>query len=143
MNAKKRKRKPLKHRDPEVNRHHLSSGDYIFIKKDNAMSNKLEQRALDQINQIDEGIFSGFLEKLISGRLKKQLKILEKDPQLNAAFERFNKSAEDLERDVAVYAKLVQDMDGKDLKDNDMYSDKKILNTYEKLRLRRNGDITW
>jgi len=70
------------------------------------MSNKLEQRALEQINKIDEGIFSGFLEKLISGRLKKQLKVLEKDPQLKASFERFEKSVEDLQHDVEVFTKI-------------------------------------
>jgi len=106
MNDVKQKKRRLNQHDPTVNHHHLSSGDYIFIKKDNAMSNKLEQRALEQINKIDEGIFSGFLEKLISGRLKKQLKVLEKDPQLKASFERFEKSVEDLQHDVEVFTKI-------------------------------------
>ena len=64
MNDVKQKKRRLNQHDPTVNHHHLSSGDYIFIKKDNAMSNKLEQRALDQINQIDEELTNTFDEKL-------------------------------------------------------------------------------
>lgn len=97
------------------------------------MSNKLEQRALNQINQIDEGIFKGFLEKLISGRLKKQLKALEKDPQLKASFERFEKSVQDLEHDVETFSKIAAEADKND--DKGDYSSARRIKLYKSLGL--------
>ena len=46
------------------------------------MANKFEQ---DQLNQLTEGrgVFSAFWKKLTSSRLKKQLKKMEKDPQMD------------------------------------------------------------
>ena len=43
-----------------------------------AKSNKLEKSQLDQINKLDEGLFSPIWKKILGGRLKRQLrKILE------------------------------------------------------------------
>ena len=72
------------------------------------MANKLEKKALDQINKIDEGLFSGFLNKLVSKKLDRHLKMLEKDPALRDSFRRFEKAVDDLERDFETSAEILK-----------------------------------
>tara|TARA_R110000824_G_scaffold139980_3_gene305449 strand:+ start:1182 stop:1478 length:297 start_codon:yes stop_codon:yes gene_type:complete len=69
-------------------------------------SNKLDKQQLDQINSLEEGLFSPLFKKLVSGRLKRTLKKLERDPALRDAFKRFDKSLEDLERDLEASAEI-------------------------------------
>ena len=68
------------------------------------MADKLEKLQQDLINQIDEGIFSPLLKKLVSGKLKRTLRKLEKDPGLRNALKNVDRALDDFERELEIGA---------------------------------------
>ena len=72
-----------------------------------AKSNKLEKSQLDQINKLDEGLFSPIWKKILGGRLKRQLRKLERDPAMRDALKRLDQSLEDFERELEVCNKII------------------------------------
>jgi|TARA_A100001391_G_scaffold200435_1_gene185012 hypothetical protein len=70
------------------------------------MANKLEKSQKDLINHLDEGLFSPILKKLVSGRLKRTLRKLEKDPNMRDAIKRVDKAITDFERELELGAEL-------------------------------------
>ena len=59
-------------------------------------SNKFEQDQEKQINQLDEGLMSRLMRKILTKRFAKAVKIAYKDPTVRAAYEEWEKSSEDL-----------------------------------------------
>jgi|TARA_R110001592_G_scaffold167346_1_gene402778 hypothetical protein len=80
-----------------------------------ANSNKLEKSQLDQINDLNEGLFSPILKKLVQGRLKKKLKSFQKDPQMRAALKKLDRSIKDFERELEIGAELLASQDPDDM----------------------------
>ena len=80
-----------------------------------AKSNKLEKSQLDQINKLDEGLFSPIWKKILGGRLKRQLRKLERDPAMRDALKRLDQSLEDFERELEVGNKIISATSPKDM----------------------------
>lgn len=80
-----------------------------------AKSNKLEKTQLDQVNRIEEGLFSPIFKKLVQGRLKKKLKAFQKDPQMRAAVKKLDRALQDFERELEIGAELIVKQDPDDM----------------------------
>jgi len=68
----------------------------------------IEQKQLKHINQINEGLFSKFFKKLLSSRIYNVLKMAERDPQLRAATDAYQKATEDLYTNMKAHHEALQ-----------------------------------
>ena len=59
-------------------------------------SNKFEQDQEKQINQLNEGLMSRLMRKILTKRFAKAVKIAYKDPTVRAAYDEWHKSTDDL-----------------------------------------------
>ena len=75
------------------------------------MANKLEKKALHQINVLNEGLFSSFGEKLLNRSFLKAAKLAQKDPALKAAFDSYDQAAADFESTVEDVAQSLDDIE--------------------------------
>jgi hypothetical protein len=63
-----------------------------------AKSNKLETKQLEQINHLNEGLFSGIWVKLLGRSLKSKMKDFDKDPGMKSALDNLDRALDDTER---------------------------------------------
>jgi len=58
------------------------------------MANKFEKKALDQVNQINEGLLFGILKFFMKSKTKRTLRKLSRDPEFKSAVADMNYHAE-------------------------------------------------
>ena len=62
------------------------------------MSNKFEKQALDQVNQINEGLLFGLLKFFLKSKTKRTLRKLGRNPEFKASVQAMNYHAEEAKR---------------------------------------------
>ena len=80
----------------------------------------IESKQLDLINEIGlhtlilkEGLFTPFLKKLFTSKVERAMRKASRDPHMKSLIKKFNKAAEDFEREMEIQADI---MDNEDLK---------------------------
>ena len=68
-------------------------------------TNKFEKRALDQINQVNEGIALGLFKFFFKSKVKKALKKLKNDPEFQATSDALDYHTKELKRQIKDYEK--------------------------------------
>ena len=101
----------------------------------------IESKQLDLINEIGlhtlilkEGLFTPFLKKLFTSKVERAMRKASRDPHMKSLIKKFNKAAEDFEREMEIQADL---MDAEDTKAGGTFGATKqgraLFNAYKSL----------